>query len=102
MHLLALIVGILVHLDHPTQPCNITVRVEQHTDGKQAIPASSTRLLVVTLNGLGQRVVDNKTHIWLVDTHSESDCCANHFAPVLANPSLLDIRPVGIREPGMI
>ena len=46
------------------------------------IAAGTARLLIVTLERLGNIVVDNISHVGFVDTHTKSDRCHNHIHPL--------------------
>src|SRR5690606_39029143 len=50
---------------------NVLIGVEGQTMPFSPIPARTARFLIVALNALGNVVVDHKTHIGLVDSHTK-------------------------------
>ena len=64
---MAAFLGKLGELNH------IGKRIEQDGVGRGTIASGTTYLLIVALNALWHIVMDNPTHITLVDTHTESN-----------------------------
>ncbi len=60
-------------VDETVQPHGVGRAVEEHAFARQAVPAGSARLLVVTLDVLGQVVVHDEPDVGLVDAHAERD-----------------------------
>jgi len=58
---------------------DVTVLVVEDTDSKQTITTCTTRLLIISFNRLGQRVVYYKAHVWLVNPHTKRYCCTDHL-----------------------
>ena len=62
-----------------TQTFNIVRAVETQTVSFAAISAGTTRLLIIALQTLRDVIVYYKTHVRLVNTHSESDRSHDHL-----------------------
>ena len=60
-------------IDEAVQSSGIGPTVEQHTFTRQAVASRPTRFLVVTLDVLGQIMVDDESHVGLVDAHAEGN-----------------------------
>lgn len=54
----------------------------QQGPGVTAVPAGAPDLLVIVVQGVGNRGVHNKTHIGFVDTHAERRCRGHHVERV--------------------
>ena len=54
----------LAHVDELPQPVTVPVAVEHHTDRPLSVTTSSPGLLVVTLDRLGQTLVNDEPHIY--------------------------------------
>lgn len=65
--------------DESLQPRHIVVGVEEHAVRDFPVPSGSARLLVVPLHRLGERRVDHKPHVRLVDAHSKGNGRADHL-----------------------
>ena len=68
--------------------------VEQDGVGGVAVASSSSSLLEIGLDGVGQVVVDDKSHVGLVDAHAECIGSYHHSAAVLCP---VDLPKVALR-----
>mmetsp|Transcript_3809 Transcript_3809/g.13365 ORF Transcript_3809/g.13365 Transcript_3809/m.13365 type:complete len:482 (-) Transcript_3809:980-2425(-) len=80
-------------LQEPLELLVVAEPVEQDADRGLQIPARPTGLLVVPLQGLGQRVVDDEPDVRLVDPHAKGHSGAQDVHLIIA-PLLLDKLPL--------
>ena len=69
--------------------------------GAQSIPSGTADLLVITFNALGQIIMQNKSDIGFIDSHSKGDGRHNDLN-IFADKVFLVPPALDIREPGMI
>ena len=74
---------------------HVGVRVEEDALGLAAVPASTTRFLVVSLDALGQREVYDEADVRFVDAHAEGDGGAHHQDASL-DPPVLNRTPLAV------
>ena len=53
---------------------NVLQVVEQNRLARQSITTATANLLIETLDALGQIIMNHKTHIAFVDSHTKGDC----------------------------
>lgn len=63
----------MITFNHATQASDITVCVQEYTVGQHAISSSTPCFLVISFHRFGQRVMNHKTHISLVNAHAKSN-----------------------------
>ena len=66
-----------------------------------AVSSGPSRLLVITLDALGNVIMDHKTHVGLVYSHSEGDGGHNHVY-ILHQEGILVLRPGPGIQPSMV
>lgn len=69
-------------VDDAPDTCDVLVGVEEVAVGGFAVAAGPARLLVVALDRLGQRKVDDEAYIRLVDAHAEGDRGAHNLRAI--------------------
>ena len=62
--------------------------VEEHAEGRIAVTTCPPRLLQVVIHRLCHGIMNNKSHVWLIDTHTECDS-ANEDLHFPGHPKLL-------------
>ena len=60
-------------VDEAVQPHGVGWAVEEHAFARQAVSAGAARFLVITLDVLGQVMVQDEPDVGLVDAHAERD-----------------------------
>ena len=81
---------------------HVAVVVEENADRQLAVATCAPRLLVVALDRLGQRVVDDEAHVGLVDAHAERDRRADNLAVALVDPAVLHAGALAIGQSGVV
>lgn len=79
----------------------ITSLIKQYAFCWLSVSACSSTLLIVVLKGFWERIMDNKSHVWFVDTHSKCNCCDDDLDFIL-HPHLLNLTPVIVMQISMI
>ena len=78
----------LGHLDESLDAADIATSVEHDTLGWKSIATGAHDFLIRAFKTFWRAMMDNPTHVWLVDAHSESDCGAAH-GDFAAHPFIL-------------
>src|SRR5260221_4574724 len=69
----------LYHLDDVSCILDIPLTVQQYALCWLSIPTRSTGLLVVSLYGVGNVIVNDYSHIRLINAHAEGSRCYDHI-----------------------
>ena len=88
-------------LDAAIDSCLILRPDQQQGVCSSAVTTCTTRLLIVLLERLAHRIVDNKTHVSLVDTHTER-IGSHHYTCAAIAPRRLAHRAVGVTQTTVI
>ena len=70
----------------------ILLGIECDASALSSVAASASGFLIVAFQTLGNVVVDNESHVWLVDAHTKSDCGNNHLH-IVFQKLILILRP---------
>ena len=76
-------------------------RVVQDAFGHLLVAPGSTTLLCIPLKALRERIVDNKSDISFVNTHTKGDC-RNNYVDLIPHPPILDILTCFVTHTAMV
>ena len=79
----------------------VGVAVEHDAPSLFTVAARTACLLVIPLDRLRDRVVDDEAHVGLVDAHAKCDCCHDDVGMVVG-PAHLDVSSLVGRDTSMV